>query len=326
MSVVMRYNGVVGLRSWRIDTMGKQKRPVLEGEDDGEGHSWKVLKANGGAVDVYYGKGGHAKFQLKKADKKTAPTEELVLQRIAEHRDAKRKQQDDDEGGGGGKKAKGSRFAVEAAAVTSEAESSMSPSGSKEDRRVQTTFPHLSTPGRLDRDYDAERRSADERREHRRMAEGFGNIQKIVDEEMDEDGSDMCHILKLVAMAIFSQRGGSELGPSSPEEKLRLVADLVSSELQGMLKQHKAASVGGAAGKQLPGVAGGRGRRRRRRRRRRGAKGGEAGAAERGRATRCSGYAGGEHTGIAEVKWGAEVKRKSQLESGELKGWLCAGK
>ena len=35
---------------------------------------------------------------------------------------------------------------------------------------------------------------------------------------------------------------------------------------------------------------------------------------------------GGEHTGIAEVKWGAEVKRKSQLESGELKGWLCAGK
>ena len=202
--------------------MGKQKRPVLEGEDDGEGHSWKVLKANGGAVDVYYGKGGHAKFQLKKADK-TAPTEQLVLQRIAEHRDAKRKQQDDDEGGGGGKKAKGSRLAAEAAAVTSEAESSMSPSGSKEDRRVQTTFPHLSTPGRLDRDYDAERRSADERR---------------------EDGSDMCHILKLVAMAIFSQRGGSELGPSSPEEKLRLVADLVSSELQGMLKQHKAAPMG----------------------------------------------------------------------------------
>jgi len=283
--------------------MGKQKRPVLEGEDDGEGHSWKVLKANGGTVDVYYGKGGHARFQLKKADK-TTPIEQLVLQRIAEHRDAKRKQQDDDEGGGGGKKAKGSRLAAEAAAVTSEAESSMSPSGSKEDRRVQRTFPHLSTPGRLDRDYDAERRSADERR---------------------EDGSDMCHILKLVAMAIFSQRGGSELGPSSPEEKLRPVADLVSSELQGMLKQQKAASVGGAAGKQLPGVAGGRGRRRRRRRRR-GAKGGEAGAAERGRATRCSGYAGGEHTGIAEVKWGAEVKRKSQLESGELKGWLCAGK
>ena len=53
------------------------------------------------------------------------------------------------------------------------------------------------------RDYDAERRSADERREHRSMAEGFGNIQKIVDEEMNEDGSDMCHILRLVAMAFF---------------------------------------------------------------------------------------------------------------------------
>ena len=33
-------------------------------------------------------------------------------------------------------------------------------------------------------------------------------------------------------------------GPSSPEEKLRPVADLVSSELQGMLKQHKAAPMG----------------------------------------------------------------------------------
>ena len=219
------------------------KRPLLQGDDGGDGHSWKVVKAQK-AVNVFYGKGFNSTFTLKKEDQTTAPTEQLVLQRIAEHRDTKRKQQDDDEGGGGGKKAKGSRLAAEAAAVTSEAESSMSPSGSKEDRRVQRTFPHLSTPGRLDRDYDAERRSADERREHRRMAEGFGNIQKIVDEEMDEDGSDMCHILKLVAMAIFSQRGGSELGPSSPEEKLRLVADLVSSELQGMLKQHKAAPMG----------------------------------------------------------------------------------
>ena len=199
------------------------KRSVLVGGDYGEGHPWKVVKDKGAAINVMYGKGWHATFRLKKDDQKTAPTEQLVLQRIAEHRDTKRKQQDDDEGGGGGKKAKGSRLAAEAAAVTSEAESSMSPSGSKEDRRVQTTFPHLSTPGRLDRDYDAERRSADERR---------------------EDGSDMCHILKLVAMAIFSQRGGSELGPSSPEEKLRLVADLVSSELQGMLKQHKAAPMG----------------------------------------------------------------------------------
>ena len=121
----------------------------------------------------------HSRFKLKKSDQKTAPTEQLVLQRIAEHRDAKRKQQDDDEGGGGGKKAKGMRLAAEAAAVTSEAVSSMSPSTSKAGRRVQTTSPHLSTPGRPDRDYEAERRSADERREHRRMAEGFGNIQKL---------------------------------------------------------------------------------------------------------------------------------------------------
>jgi hypothetical protein len=82
-----------------------------------------------------YGKGWDATFILKKDDQK-APTEQLVLQRIAEHRDTKRKQQDDDEGGGGGKKAKGRRLAAEAPAVTSEAESSMSPSGSKEKRSV----------------------------------------------------------------------------------------------------------------------------------------------------------------------------------------------
>ena len=79
--------------------------------------------------------------------------------------------------------------------------------------RHQKDFRYFGEDVDTDRDYDAEWQSADERREHRRMAEGFGNIQKIVDEEMDEGGSDMCHILKLVAMAIFSQRGGSELGP-----------------------------------------------------------------------------------------------------------------
>ena len=116
--------------------MPPTKRPIMEGSDDGEGYRWKTLKAKDGAIDVFYGHGSASRFQLKKADKKTAPTEQLVLQRIAEHRDAKRKQQDDDEGGGGGKKAKGSRLAAEAAAVTSEAESSMSPSGSKEKRSV----------------------------------------------------------------------------------------------------------------------------------------------------------------------------------------------
>ena len=81
------------------------KRPLLQGDDGGDGHSWKVVKAQK-AVNVFYGKGFNSTFTLKKEDQTTAPTEQLVLQRIAEHRDAKRKQQDDDEGGGGGKKAK----------------------------------------------------------------------------------------------------------------------------------------------------------------------------------------------------------------------------
>ena len=91
----------------------------MEGSDDGEGYRWKTLKAKDGAIDVFYGRGSASRFKLKKADK-TTPTEQLVLQRIAEHRDTKRKQQDDDEGGGGGKKAKGRRLTAEAAAVPSE--------------------------------------------------------------------------------------------------------------------------------------------------------------------------------------------------------------
>ena len=73
-------------------TMPPTKRPIMEGSDDGEGYRWKTLKAKDGAIDVFYGHGSASRFQLKKADKKTAPTEQLVLQRIAEHRDAKRKQ------------------------------------------------------------------------------------------------------------------------------------------------------------------------------------------------------------------------------------------
>ena len=148
---------------------------LLQGNDDGEGHRWKVLRASNNAIDVFYGRGGDSKFQLKKEDKKVPPTEQLVLQRICEHRREKRRQRA--EGGGGGKKAKGARLSAEAASVASEAESSMKPSGSKEERRVQTKFPHLHTAGRPERDYDAERRSAAENREHRKMAEGFRKIQ-----------------------------------------------------------------------------------------------------------------------------------------------------
>ena len=71
--------------------MPQPKRALVKGDNDGEGHRWKAQKAKDGAIDVFYGQGWGSKFQLTKADKKTAPTEQLVLQRIAEHRD-KRKQ------------------------------------------------------------------------------------------------------------------------------------------------------------------------------------------------------------------------------------------
>ena len=129
------------------------------------------------------------------------------------------KRRRDAEAGEGPESKKGKKTAATEALTVAAAAGHMAESPKRAPAPV--TLMNLSE-GR-NRDYDAERRSADERR---------------------EDGSDMCHILKLVAMAIFSQRGGSELGPSSPEEKLRLVADLVSSELQGMLKQHKAAPMG----------------------------------------------------------------------------------
>ena len=206
------------------------------------------------------GSGQSGKFTVKKAlrlsDEFKDNPDEVIRVMIAGDQ-AKRRR--DAEAGEGPESKKGKRTAATEALTVAAAAGHMAESVK---RAPAPVTPMNLSEGR-NRDYDAERRSADERKEHRRMAGSFGNIQKIVDEEMDEDGSDMCHILKLVAMAIFSQRGGSELGPSSPEEKLRLVADLVSSELQGMLKQHKAASVGGAAGKQLPGMAGGGGRRRR---------------------------------------------------------------
>ena len=116
------------------------------------------------------------------------------------HRDAKRKQQDDG-GGGGGKKAKGRRLAAEAAAVTRGREQHVAVRP-KEDRRVQTTFPHLSTPGHP----TATTTPSGSPRMRGGNIEGWRrekNTEKLVDEEMDEDGPDMCHILKLVAMAIF---------------------------------------------------------------------------------------------------------------------------
>ena len=42
------------------------------------------MKDKWAAIFVMYGKGWHATFRLKKDDQKTTPTEQLVLQRIAE--------------------------------------------------------------------------------------------------------------------------------------------------------------------------------------------------------------------------------------------------
>ena len=80
------------------------------------------------------------------------------------------------------------------------------------------------------------------------MAESFRRVQMAVDEDMDQDGSEMCHILKMLAMAIFSRHNDPTIS-SSPEEKLTVVADLVSAELQEQMKHHKAAMMDGAIGK-----------------------------------------------------------------------------
>ena len=37
--------------------MPKSKRSVMEGEDDGEGYPWKVVKDKGATIFVMYGKG-----------------------------------------------------------------------------------------------------------------------------------------------------------------------------------------------------------------------------------------------------------------------------
>ena len=46
------------------------KKRQLHGPDDGEGHPWKVVRAKEGKVNVFYGKGGHKTFKLKKEDQK----------------------------------------------------------------------------------------------------------------------------------------------------------------------------------------------------------------------------------------------------------------
>ena len=49
----------------RRTTMAPPKRALLQGEDDGEGYKWKVLRGGDGAIDVFYGRGSASKLQLR---------------------------------------------------------------------------------------------------------------------------------------------------------------------------------------------------------------------------------------------------------------------
>ena len=66
----------------RIGDGTTPKRALLQGEDDGEGHKWKVLRGRGGEINVFYGRGSASKLRLRNEDKKSTPTEQLVLKRI----------------------------------------------------------------------------------------------------------------------------------------------------------------------------------------------------------------------------------------------------
>ena len=76
--------------------MPKTKRSVLEGDDDGEGHPWKVLKDNT-YCNVFYGVGFHEKLRMQKAE---VTSVEAVKSKIHAHREKKRLAEA--EGGGGG--------------------------------------------------------------------------------------------------------------------------------------------------------------------------------------------------------------------------------
>ena len=130
------------------------------------------------------------------SDEFKANPDEVIRTMIAGDQ-AKRRR--DAEAGEGPESKKGKRTAATEALTVAAAAGHMAESPK---RAPAPVTPMNLSEGR-NRDYDAERRSADERREHRRMAEGFGNIQKLVDEEMDEDGSDMCHILNSLRWPVF---------------------------------------------------------------------------------------------------------------------------
>ena len=47
---------------------GTTEEALLQGEDDGEGYKWKVLRGGDGAIDVFYGRGSASKLQLRKKE------------------------------------------------------------------------------------------------------------------------------------------------------------------------------------------------------------------------------------------------------------------
>ena len=50
--------------------VGTTEEALLQGEDDGDGHKWKVLRGRGGEINVFYGRGSASQLQLRKEDKK----------------------------------------------------------------------------------------------------------------------------------------------------------------------------------------------------------------------------------------------------------------
>ena len=57
--------------------MPPKKRPLLQGDNDGEGYPWKLVKASGAAgAHVFYGSDGRSMFKLKKGDQKAEPSEQ----------------------------------------------------------------------------------------------------------------------------------------------------------------------------------------------------------------------------------------------------------
>ena len=125
------------------------------------------------------GSGQSGKFLVKKAlrlsDEFKDNPDEVIRVMIAGDQ-AKRRR--DAEAGEGPESKKGKRTAATEALTVAAAAGHMAESPK---RAPAPVTPMNLSEGR-NRDYDAERRSADERKEHRRMAGSFGNIQKIVDE------------------------------------------------------------------------------------------------------------------------------------------------